>query len=366
MIRSFLKLDWILITAVVLLLILSLSVLYTISYGGESVAKDQSHFFRQLIFMGIGLAVFFVLSFFDYRIVKGYSAPLFVAGALLLVAVLIIGKTIRGTVGWIGFSAFHIQPVEPFKIILVIALAKYLSINSRTIKDFRHVIITFVPVSLAVFLVLSQPDLGSALVVISIWLGMLLVSGIKKRHLAVLLIAGAAISVIAWGFFLKDYQRDRINSLFNPAADPLGAGYNVIQSTVAVGSGGIWGKGLGHGSQSQLNFLPEKHTDFIFAVTAEELGLFGAFFVLVLLSIVILRLFRIMQKSRGNFGKLMVAGIAVMIFVQSAVNIGMNIGIAPITGIPLPLLSYGGSSLISTLAALGIAESVSRRSKSSF
>jgi rod shape determining protein RodA len=366
MIRNFLKLDWILITAVVLLLVLSLSVLYPISYGGESASSDSSHFFKQLLFIGIGIAIFFALSFFDYRVIRRHSALFFVVGILLLLAVLIFGKTIRGTVGWIGLSIFHIQPVEPFKIIMVIALAKYLSVNSRTIKDFKHIIFTLVPVGLAVFLVMSQPDLGSTLVIISIWIGLLLISGIKKRHLAILLIVCAALSVVSWNYFLKDYQKDRISSLFDPAADPLGAGYNVIQSTVAVGSGGMWGKGLGHGSQSQLNFLPEKHTDFIFAVIAEELGLFGAIFVLALLSIVILRLFRITQNSPGNFGKLLVGGIAIMIFVQSAINIGMNIGIAPITGIPLPLLSYGGSSLISTLAALGIAESVSRRSKRSF
>ncbi|MDP1845598.1 MAG: rod shape-determining protein RodA [Candidatus Moranbacteria bacterium] len=366
MIRIFFKLDWILITAIILLLILSLSVLYPISYGGETASKDRSNFFRQLIFAAIGIVVFFTLSFFDYRIIKGYSASLFVLGILLLAAVLILGKTIRGTVGWIGFPGFHLQPVELFKVILAIMLAKYLSVNSRTIKEFRHILITLIPVGLSTFLILKQPDLGSALVVVSIWLGLLIISGIKKRYLLILLVAGLAVSMIAWGFLLKDYQRDRINSLFNPSADPLGAGYNAIQSTVAVGSGGIWGKGLGHGSQSQLNFLPEKHTDFIFAVTAEEMGLGGVLFVLFLLSLIIIRLFGIAQKSQGNFGKLLVSGIAIMIFVQSVVNIGMNIGVVPITGIPLPLLSYGGSALITTLAALGIAQSVHRRSKTSF
>lgn len=366
MIRIFFKLDWILITAIVLLLILSLSVLYPISYGGETASKDRSNFFRQLIFVAIGIAIFFILSFFDYRIIKGYSASLFIIGILLLAAVLILGKTIRGTVGWIGFSGFHLQPVELFKVILAIMLAKYLSVNSRTIKEFRHILITLIPVGLSTFLILKQPDLGSALVVVSIWLGILIISGIKKRYLLILLVAGLIVSAIAWGFLLKDYQKDRINSLFNPSADPLGTGYNAIQSTVAVGSGGIWGKGLGHGSQSQLNFLPEKHTDFIFAVTAEEMGLGGALFVLFLLSLIIIRLFGIAQKSQGNFGKLLVSGIAIMIFVQSVVNIGMNMGVVPITGIPLPLLSYGGSALITTLAALGIAESVHRRSKTSF
>lgn len=366
MIRNIFKLDWILITAVVLLLILSLSILYPISYGGGASGQDRSNFFRQLIFVAIGLLIFFALSFFDYRIIKGYSAPLFIIGILLLATVLILGKTIRGTVGWIGFSNFHLQPVEPFKVILAITLAKYLSVNSRTIKEFRHIFVTLVPVGLTFFLILRQPDLGSALVIVSIWVGLLVVSGTRKRYILILLIAGLIVSSIAWGFLLKDYQKDRLRSVINPTADPLGAGYNALQSTVAVGSGGFWGKGLGHGSQSQLNFLPEKHTDFIFAVTAEEMGLGGALFVLFLLSLIIIRLFGIAQKSPGNFGKLLVSGIAIMIFVQSVVNIGMNMGVVPITGIPLPLLSYGGSALISTLAALGIAESVHRRSRSSF
>ena len=185
-------------------------------------------------------------------------------------------------------------------------------------------------------------------------------SGINKKHLFILFSIGLIIALLSWSFFLKGYQKDRITTLFDPSIDPLGAGYNVLQSTVAVGSGGFWGKGLGHGSQSQLNFLPEKHTDFIFAVVAEELGFGGAVFVIVLIVIVFSRLIKIALSSRDNFGKLLVGGTASVIFVHSLINIGMNIGVMPVTGIPLPFLSYGGSSLITLMAATGMAESVYR------
>jgi len=364
MFKSFLKFDWIIITSVLLLLGLSLAVLYPISYNGQESGGEVSNFFlRQAVFAGIGLVVFIWLSFVDYRAFKSFSAVVFLGGIFLLLLALIFGKTIRGTSGWIDLGIFSFQPVEPFKLITVVVLAKYFSVNSRTIGEFRHILISAVPVILSVILILKQPDLGSAIVVLGIWLGMLTVSGVKKKYLVFLLLLGLILTLVSWNFLLKEYQKERLSTLIDPFADPLGSGYNVIQSTVAVGSGEIWGKGLGHGSQSQLNFLPEKHTDFIFAVIAEELGFAGAIFVLVLLMVIMTRLLTIARNSQDNFGKMLASGIVTIIFIQGAVNIGMNIGIVPVAGIPLPFLSYGGSSLITMLAALGIAQSVERRGK---
>lgn len=297
----------------------------------------------------------------DYRVLRGLSTPFFIAGIFLLLLVLVFGKIIRGTTGWINLGLFNLQPVEPFKLVIAISLAKYFSLNVKTIRSAKHIFVSAVSVFVPVVLILAQPDLGSSLMIIGVWIGILLLSGVRKSYLGILVIVCLLISVLSWNFLLKSYQKERIEVLLNPASDPLGAGYNAFQSTVAVGSGGLWGKGLGHGSQSQLNFLPEKHTDFIFAVLAEELGLGGAVFVLALLTILFLRLFSIARASRDNFGKLLVSGFIIAIFVQSVINIGMNIGLAPVAGIPLPLLSYGGSSLITVLAALGISESVFRK-----
>ncbi|HUD09162.1 MAG TPA: rod shape-determining protein RodA [Candidatus Saccharimonadales bacterium] len=364
MVKNILKMDWILLAAALLLLGLSLAVLYPISHSGNNfVGNDTSHFFRQAIFAVIGIFLFLAFSFTDYRIFRSVSSALFLVGIFLLFAVLVFGKIVNGTSGWISFGVVNFQPVEIFKLIIAVVLAKYFSLNVKTIREPRHIFISLVPVALSVALIMLQPDLGSALVIVGTWAGVLLLSGVKKRYLIALVIAGLLLGIFSWHFVLKDYQKQRIMVLVSPTSDPHGAGYNVLQSTVAVGSGGVWGKGLGHGSQSQLNFLPEKHTDFIFAVIAEELGFTGVVFVLILLFVILMRLFSIARESRDNFGKLLVGAVAIVFFIQIIVNIGMNIGIAPVAGIPLPLLSYGGSSLVATCAMLGIAESVYRGSR---
>jgi rod shape determining protein RodA len=363
MIKNFLKLDWILFSSALLLLGLGFSVLFPISYSGNNFSADNGHFVHQVFFGALGLMLFFFFSFSDYRIFRSMSSVLFLVGIFLLLAVLVFGKIVNGTTGWISFGFFNFQPVEIFKLIIAIVLAKYFSLNVKTIREPKHIFISFVPVALAMILILAQPDLGSGLVIIAAWAGILLLGGVRKSYLAGLLMVGILVSFLGWHFFLKDYQKQRIEVLISPMSDPRGAGYNVLQSTVAVGSGGMWGKGLGHGSQSQLNFLPEKHTDFIFAVIAEELGFAGVIFVLALLGVILARLFVIARDSRDNFGKLLVSIIAVIVFTQIIVNIGMNIGVAPVAGIPLPLLSYGGSSLAVTFIMLGIAESVHRGSR---
>jgi rod shape determining protein RodA len=240
---------------------------------------------------------------------------------------------------------------------MIIFLASFLSKKKTKLSVPVRIVASIVLVFVPVFLILKQPDFGSASIIIAIWLGMLLVSGINKKNIISLAIVGLAV-IFLGSFFLKDYQKNRLANFVSPGNDPLGSGYNVIQSMVAVGSGGLLGKGLGHGSQSQLNFLPEKHTDFIFAVIGEELGLLGAAITLLLFAFIFYRLKEISRLARDNFGFLVTVGVSFMIFSQFFVNIGMNIGLVPVAGVPLPLLSYGGSSLISILASLGIAQSV--------
>ena len=212
-------------------------------------------------------------------------------------------------------------------------------------------------------LILIEPDLGSSIVLLGTWFAMLLFSPMKKKQLIILIGVLILLLAASWSFVLHDYQRQRVYTFINPAADPQGSGYNAIQSIIAVGSGGLWGRGLGRGFQSQLKFLPERQTDFIFASTAEELGLLGSMVVLGLFFLIFYRLIRVIKTARDNFGMYLSLGIFFMFFIKVLINIGMNIGILPVTGIPLPLLSYGGSSLITSFLALGIVQSIVARRK---
>jgi rod shape determining protein RodA len=309
--------------------------------------------------------LFFFFAFYDYRAIRRWSTPLYFLSIIFLIAVILWGSTIRGTTGWLGFGMFHVQPVEIVKIIMIIFLAGFFSKKknqlSLTVRIIASVILVLVPV----ILILLQPDFGSAAVIVAIWAVMLVMSGINLKNFSILVISGLLVSFSTW-FVLKDYQKDRLVNFVNPERDPRGSGYNVLQSIVAVGSGGIWGKGLGHGSQSQLNFLPEKHTDFIFAVISEELGFFGATATLILLALVLYRIKETARFSRDNFGFLVSIGIMGAVFFQIIVNVGMNLGVMPVAGVPLPFLSYGGSSLVSTLASMGIVQSVYMRRKRTF
>lgn len=273
---------------------------------------------------------------------------------------LIFGSTIRGTSGWLQFFGFQFQPVEFSKIVLIIFLASFISQKRSELGDFVRLFASFVLTSILVFLVLRQPDLGSALVLAGIW------------FLWWLFLGYGVNTFFCWGHslqlsyrsvgFLGTISKGSDLDLSASDQDRQGSGYNVFQALVAVGSGGIGGKGLGHGSQSQFQFLPERHTDFIYAVVSEELGFIGAALVLFLFGVLLFRVVRAALLARDNFGFLLGMGIASMIFIQTAVNIGMNIGVLPVTGIPLPLLSYGGSSLLSIFIGMAIVQNiVSRR-----
>lgn len=351
------KTDWLLIISMLLLLGISLAVLYSISMATQS-HDSLNVFWRQFIFILIGLIGMIVFSKINYQTLKARSTGIYFLTLLVLLGVLVFGRTIRGTAGWIGIGTFHVQPVEIAKIALIIFLASFISQKKMELAETGRLIASLILSGIMIFLVVKQPDFGSAMVLVGIWLGMTLVSGISLKKIFIMLLLGLSVAFIGW-FQLEPYQKDRVFSLIHPEKiDPKGAGYNVIQSMIAVGSGGIVGKGIGHGSQSQLNFLPEKHTDFIFASIAEELGLAGSLLVVGLYLLIFYRMRIIAINAPDNFSYLVVLGIMLMFFVQIFENIGMNIGLMPVTGIPLPLLSYGGSSLIVSLAAIGILNNI--------
>lgn len=360
MVNKILKIDWVLLLCTTLLLGIGLAVLYSLSMASPG-NNGLSIFWRQLIFASIGAVAMIFFAANNYQNLKSQSTTIYFVTLIVLVGVLLFGKNVRGTAGWISLGTFNIQPVEIAKLSLIIFLASFISQKKMELGEMGRLVASLILSGVMIFLVVKQPDFGSAMVLVGILIGMTLVSGISTKKIIVSLIIGATVSFALW-FQLAPYQKDRILSLVKPGeVDPRGSGYNVIQSMIAVGSGGLTGKGIGHGSQSQLNFLPEKHTDFIFASIAEELGLLGSLFVIGLYGIMFHRMYTIAKSSPDNLGFLITVGIMLMFFLQVWENIGMNIGIMPVTGIPLPLLSYGGSSLIVVLASIGILSSISSR-----
>jgi rod shape determining protein RodA len=345
--------DWLIFASVIILVVLGVAVIYSTSYNDPA---NKNLALYQGIYALIGFAVAFLLASIDYRAIKSYYLILYLIGIALLLIVLVLGKTVYGATRWINLGFFQLQPSEIFKLILILFLAKFLSDQTYELNIKRIILIIFL-IFIPAVLILLEPDLGTTLVLVVIMIGMIIVAGARKIYLFGLGILTIIALPLSW-FLMRDYQKQRILTFFNPASDPFGAGYNVLQSIIAVGSGGILGRGLGQGSQSQLNFLPIKHTDFIFAVFAEELGFIGAIILLLLFVILLLRIIRAAKIASDNFGMLIAVGISMMFIFQILVNIGMNIGIMPVTGIPLPFVSYGGTSLIVNLAAMGILFSI--------
>lgn len=305
---------------------------------------------QQLIFTIIGFGFFFLLSKFELQSIKNLIQPMYIFVLVMLVATLILGFETRGTLRWIPLGIFNVQPSEFAKPVLILLLAKFWSENTPTWMNIFKSILWSSPYILLIF---KQPDLGSTLTLIAIWLGMLFVSHISAKKILILSLIIILVIPISW-LFLHSYQKDRILSFLEPGSDPLGRGYNLIQSTIAVGSGEFLGRGLGRGTQSRLQFLPEFRTDFIFASIAEEMGFVGSIIILLLYLSLLTYSLRVAQKVNNSFSFLVVAGVVSMLLFQIFVNIGMNMGLLPITGITLPLISYGGSSLIASLICLGM------------
>jgi rod shape determining protein RodA len=274
-----------------------------------------------------------------------------------LVGLFFFAPEIRGVKSWYKIGPVSVDPIEFIKIILIILLAKYFSTRHIEMYKIKHILLSGFFVFLPAVLIFLQPDLGSVLILIALWIGILIISGISLRHFLILVLCFLLIFILSWNFVLKDYQKQRIISLFYPI-DPLGVSWSQNQSKIAIGSGGILGQGIEKGSQTQYGFLPEPQTDFIFASLAEELGLIGISALFLFLSILIWRIIKIAINSQTNFSRFYASGIAVLLISQIFIHIGMNVGILPIIGIPLPLISYGGSSLIATFIGLGILQSI--------
>ena len=353
--RSF---DWPLITAVCLLVAVGLAAIYSVdlSRGSELI-----YFKKQVVALLIGLGLMLAASSVQFTFFKTYAKWFYLLSIVLLVMVLIFGQNIRGTRGWFDFGGFSFQPVEFAKVGIILILAYVSAGFGRRFHSPLFFVGSGALTLILIGLIMLQPDLGSAVLIGSVWLGFMLLLGTKKRYLLILAGALIAVSVAAWFLFLQDYQKDRILSFVNPNRDPLYSGYNVIQSIIAVGSGNWTGRGLGFGSQSQLRFLPETQTDFVFSVIGEELGLAGVSLLLALFAFICWRLIKIVRQTNNDFIAMSVSGIIILFFVQFFVNVGANVGLLPVTGVTLPFVSYGGSSLIMNLLLIGIAESMCRK-----
>lgn len=345
--RSLSNIDWGLLAPVIVLVILSLTALFSM---------DISLFKSQLLFFIIGIFAFLFFSQTNYKTVNLYALPIYIVSIILLIIVLIIGSETRGSVRWLEFFGFRVQFSEILKPFLAISLSAYLSSkNNYSLKTLFLANCFLIPI---VFLVFLQPDLGNALIYTLVAVITFIVFGFPLRFFFSGLVFLSILSPILWRF-LHDYQKQRILTFLNPT-DPLGLSYNAIQSVIAVGSGMLFGRGLGLGTQSGLRFLPERHTDFIFATLSEELGIVGAILVIVIFGFLLYKIFTIFRAQEALFCKTFFAIVFSLIFFQFFINIGMNIGILPIVGITLPFVSYGGSSLLSNFILLGILSAMNK------
>lgn len=347
--------DWIMILSILPIILGGMATMT--SFGNE-----VNFFSRQLIWGGVGGLIAFVIAKSDMRFFRDsrYVAILYSVSIALLVLVLLVGKTVKGSKSWFDFGGFSFQPTDIVKLLVIVVLAKYFSRRHVEIARIKHLFISSIYVLIPIGLIMLQPDFGSAMVLIFLWLGMALVSGISKKHILIVLGVGIVTFAIAWIGFFKPYQKARIMTFLNPTADIRGSGYNAYQSVIAVGSGGFFGKGFGYGTQSRLNYLPEYQTDFIFAAFAEEWGFLGSGIIVSSFCIFLWRVLVHARRGASNFETLFCAGYAIFIFSHVVVNIGMNIGIMPVTGIPLPFMSYGGSHILGEFIGLGVILSMAR------
>jgi len=331
----------------------------------HGMGDRSSLFLRQLSWMGVGLVVMAGMLVFDYRLLKRWGWPIYGIAVTLLAAVLVVGRTGMGAQRWIPLGPFSFQPSEIAKICLIIGLAKYYSEDGVTDgHTLRQLIKPALIVGFPAVLIIKQPDLGTALMLVFIFSAMTVAAGINRRSLIYLCVTSAVTAFPAWNIFwghLKDYQKKRILVFLNPDSDPSGAGYHITQSKIAVGSGALTGKGYMQGTQSQLNFLPERHTDFIFSVISEEWGFLGSIVVLMIYLYLILWGFDTAMKAKDRFGAFLAVGITSMLSFYVIINVGMVLGIMPVVGVPLPLVSYGGTAAVTMLMSFGLLMNVSMR-----
>lgn len=347
------NLDWWLVAAVVLLLGCGLGLIDSATHSFAVSTGKAWHVQRQSIFMAFGLLLVTASFAFDYRMLKNYASRLYIFNVVLLIAVMLFGHSQLGAQRWIQIGSLSFQPSEFAKVFLIICLATFMDKRIEWLENFKDYLPVFAYIFVPFILVMRQPDLGTSLTFIAILVGMIFVSGFKYKWFFRLGVIFVALLPVFW-LILKDYQKNRIRVFLNPELDPFGSGYHVIQSKIAIGSGGLLGKGWLAGTQSQLNFLPENHTDFIFAVAGEEFGFIGTAFIIILYAIIIWRGIAIALDADDNFGTLLAVGVTSMFMFHVMVNIGMTAGIMPVTGVPLPFLSYGVSSLTTNLMLVAL------------
>lgn len=346
-----LHIDWPLLAGLGALLCLGAFVLYSAS------GENQAMVMRQAIRVGLAIFIMIVIAQLSPDTYRRWAPPLFIAGFLMLVAVLVIGHIGKGAQRWLDLGFFKFQPSEIMKLAVPLMVARYVSENPLPIR-FKHLMIGFAIALVPTLLIAKQPDLGTSLLVAVSGVFVLFLGGMSWRLVGAAVVAVASFVPVLWFFLMHEYQRQRVLTLLNPESDPLGAGYHIIQSKIAIGSGGLLGKGWMHGTQSQLDFIPERHTDFIFAVFSEEFGLIGISVLLALYFFVISRGLYIAVQGQTAFERLLAGSITLTFFVYVFVNIGMVSGILPVVGVPLPLISYGGTSIVTLLAGFGILMSI--------
>jgi len=351
--------DWVLLLTVLLLAGIGIVNLFSATASWNSTTTPL--YLKQLLWLSGGVLIALIICLFDYRHLEYFAVHFYGLSIGMLIYVLLMGKTTMGATRWIDLGFFNLQPGEVVKIAVILLLARYFG---KTANSFGYGLFELwkptLWLLLPVVLVLKEPDLGTAVMVVAIAATMLLFAGLKRGTLIGLGFIGALIAVVGW-FGLHDYQRARIRTFMNPEADPLGSGYHIIQSKIAVGSGGFFGKGFIQGTQSQLSFLPERHTDFAFSVFAEEWGFAGSLVLLFLYLFLIVWGLYVARRAADRFGLFLAVGVTAMIFWHIVVNLGMVIGLLPVVGVPLPLFSYGGTSMVTTMIGVGLLMNVSMR-----
>lgn len=345
---KFINIDWTIFLCLIPLLGAGLVTMS--SFSGDNYFLE-----RQLVWIGVSVSIFFLFSAIDWRFLRRSEvvSALYIFVLVVLSLLFFVGR-IKGSQSWFSVGGVSFQPVDFAKLVLIIVLAKYFSRRHVEIANIRHIIMSGIYTFIPFVLVLIQPDFGSGMIIFSIWLGMIMVSGVSKKHLLIVATLMVAAFSLAWIFVFAPYQKARILTFIHPLADIRGAGYNAFQSQVAVGSGQILGKGVGYGTQSRLSFLPEYETDFIFAAFAEEWGLLGVAIIFLMFGLIIWRIMENARVGATNFETLFALGLAIMFMSHFVIHVGMNVGLLPVTGLPLPFLSYGGSHLLGEFAGLGI------------
>ncbi len=352
--------DWTLLGIVMGICLLGILNIYSASAPYRFAGTP--YYIKQLNWMAFGLLLSLIVCSLDYHILEDFSYWFYGALLILLIAVLLIGRKSLGATRWLNLGLFNVQPSELMKIVIIITFARffnnYHAVGGLTVKDM------FFPIGMLVlpaFLIMKQPDLGTAVLVVLIALSMSFFVGLRWSAITTFVLVTIPVAWIGWTSFLKPYQKNRVLDFLDPERSRLGSGYHIIQSKIAVGSGGFWGKGFVKGTQAQLRFLPEQHTDFAFSVYAEEWGFFGALILILLYISLVLWGLNIARRCNDRFGSLLAVGVTAMLFWHTVINIGMVIGLFPVVGVPLPFFSYGGTSMITSMVGVGILQNISMR-----